>query len=44
MVPFSADHCRIGSLEMVKCQVMALFLDHCRIGSLEIRLIQATRN
>ena len=33
---FSADHCRIGSLESTVVNRMPVFNDHCRIGSLEI--------
>ena len=31
----SADHCRIGSLEIFYEIFLALSLNHCRIGSLE---------
>ena len=29
------DHCRIGSLEMLKNPDQESLMDHCRIGSLE---------
>ena len=31
-----ADHCRIGSLEIISYLCDAGIYDHCRIGSLEI--------